>query len=459
MPSIDAALQWYKDRINKVYYSMTYRNGQMINADGVPVSSGGRPGFDCSSSMYYALKQGGFLPANLRIGNTDSLYGDLETNGWEKLQLNANGEADVQAGDVFIWGKRGASAGAFGHTGGFIDTAGNIIHCSYGYNGIHEDPHDWLWEINGEPPYTFYRYTGKTSTPPSIQGSPTDQVLEVGSTIKFDKTYTVDDIQYIDDLWQVRTNALCNDDFSWQDNGLPVQPLVEVDAGGYATVDQELAKGSSYKIPGKYTVLDLDQSNGVWLAMVKLGDYNVWVDVNTATEIDANDAGTPVPAQYTPPATVTTTTNTPADVTAPDAPTTTASEPTEEPKDDKTTTNQAPAPTTPTATNTKPKEVTMAFSQDQQKQLLVATQSIQGTAADVAGSDGVQELVKEIPDKTKLIVYLVGDSLLGLGAIAPQLVVLLSHPEPFVLATTLSSVLATTGLFLLTMFGIYKSGK
>lgn len=372
MGDINVALQWFRDRLGKVYYSMNYRNGQQINANGQPVAYGGRPGFDCSSSVYYALIAANIFPAGTRIGNTDSLFNDLEKYGWERVPFDANGNADVQAGDIFIWGKRGASVGAFGHTGGFVGTNGKIIHCSYGYNGIHEDPHDWLWELNGQPEYAFYRYTGKPYTPPSIQGSPTDQVLEKGSLIKFTNVYTVDDLKEIGDLWQVKTEKLCPEDFSWEDNGIPVNPLIEVDKSGYRTADQDLSVGSQYVIPGKFEVLDLGEFDGMWLARIGYGKYSWWVDVSTATEVDSNDAGTPEPKEHpqAPPKPVETkVTSSPADVTVP--------------------TTQAPAPVTqsqpsvqpsnnPSNVNeTKPKEETMAFSADQQAKLKSASEKME----------------------------------------------------------------------------------
>lgn len=373
MPDIKVELQWFRDRLGKVYYSMNYRNGQMINANGQPVASGGRPGFDCSSSVYYALIAAGFFPADIRIGNTDSLFNDLEKYGWERVPLDANGNADVKAGDIFIWGKRGASIGAFGHTGGFVDTDGNIIHCSYGYNGIHVDAHDWLWELNEKPPYTFYRFTGKAYTPPSIQGSPTDQLLEKGSLIKFADTYTVDELNLVDDVWQVKTEKLCPEDFSWEDNGIPVNPLVEVDADGYATTDQDLDEGASYKLPGAFEVLDLGEFDGMWLARIAFGSYSWWVDVNTATEIAPGDPGTPTPTARpveAPKPTQTVVTSSPADITPPSVNNEPATPEPSQPVQQPSAPVEQPKPI-------EPKEDDMAFTADQQQRLKVNSEQTQ----------------------------------------------------------------------------------
>lgn len=98
---IEKALAWFYARKGRVYYSMENRNG--------PNS------YDCSSSVYYALKEAGILPASYWIGNTDTLFDALEKNGWVRLPEDANGEADTQRGDIFIWGIRGNSGGALGH--------------------------------------------------------------------------------------------------------------------------------------------------------------------------------------------------------------------------------------------------------------------------------------------------------------------------------------------------------
>ena len=155
----EAIINWFNARKGRVTYSMANRNG--------PSS------YDCSSAVYHALIEAGFLPQGYRIGNTDSLFNDLEAHGWKQVPVNANGDADTHRGDIFIWGKRGASGGAFGHTGVILDDAGNIIHCSSGYDDIHVDNHDWLWELNGRPAYTFYTYVGNT---PSISD---DQIRQV----------------------------------------------------------------------------------------------------------------------------------------------------------------------------------------------------------------------------------------------------------------------------------------
>ena len=272
MPNIEKTIQWFTDKkAAGVKYSMESRRG--------PSS------YDCSSSVYYALIKGGFFPSTIFIGNTETEFSDLEKRGWSQI----SNSVPRKRGDIFIWGRKGASSGAFGHTGVFVNPS-DIIHCSYGYNGIHVDNHDWLWGINNKPALTIYRYGGS-----SQPANPVDQELDTGSMVRFGGVYKANDVQYVDGLWQVRTDEFCKDDFTWKNNGIYVEPLVEVDSDGYATADQVLKKGSLYKIPGKYRVLDIGQSNGKWLVLLDIGGYDTWVDVGPLTEILPSSSGTPRP--------------------------------------------------------------------------------------------------------------------------------------------------------------------
>jgi len=77
----------------------------------------------------------------------------------------------------------------------------------------------------------------------------------------------------------------------------------------------------------------------------------------------------------------------------------------------------------------------------------------------LADTDEAQEIIKGISKRTKLVVYIIGDLLLGASAIAPQIAIAVLSSDPYVKTNAISGALATAGLFLLTMFGIYKNGK
>ena len=169
---MDKAIEWFAQRQGKVSYSMINRNG--------PNS------FDCSSSVYYSLIYAGILPQGFRIGNTETLFVDLPKFGFQRIEADANGYIPTQRGDIFLWGKQGQTAGANGHVGEFIDSD-NIIHCSYGYNGIHIDNHDWLAGINNVQYLTIFRYTGKPQPAPAPAPEAIDDVINVGSHFKFNQ--------------------------------------------------------------------------------------------------------------------------------------------------------------------------------------------------------------------------------------------------------------------------------
>lgn len=148
--NIDEGVAWMQARKGQVTYSMDYRNG--------PDS------YDCSSSIYYALLSAGAVSAGWAV-NTEYEHGWLEKNGYELISENQ--PWDAQRGDIFIWGRKGYSSGAGGHTGMFIDSD-NIIHCNWAYNGISVNDHDERWLAAGRPYYYVYRLTdaGKQAAEP-----------------------------------------------------------------------------------------------------------------------------------------------------------------------------------------------------------------------------------------------------------------------------------------------------
>ena len=113
-------------------------------------------------------------------------------------------------------------------------------------------------------------------------------------------------------------------------------------------------------------------------------------------------------------------------------------------------------------TEEKPKENKMTKPtlslEDSTKLAELAQQQITKTE-ELAESDIAKELTAGISKRTKLIIYIVGDTLLGASAIAPQAAVAMLSNDAYVKINAISGILATAGLFLLTMFGIYKSGQ
>lgn len=259
---IEKALAWFYARKGRVFYSMESRNG--------PNS------YDCSSSVYHALKEAGLLPASYWIGNTDTLFDALEKNGWVRLSEDANGEADTQRGDIFIWGIRGNSGGALGHTGMFVDSD-NVINCRY-QAGIVIDNHDWLWSASGYPPYAFYRYVGKPKET---------------KRVALPEVYYADEVATVFDLRQIRCNRLI-DEFDWEDNGVPVSVAVRTDKDGYL-LDGEINTGDYFRIVGSTEVLDETTENNKRYLQLKMADDGIWVLAERVRELANGDAGTPRP--------------------------------------------------------------------------------------------------------------------------------------------------------------------
>lgn len=130
------------------------------------------------------------------------------------------------------------------------------------------------------------KVNGSTTTEPTPEPAlGPDQVLQIGSKIVFNGSFRVDDLQKINGIWQVRTNELCPDGFTWNDNGIPVDPLTEVAGGVGNSSDQVLQIGSNYKLPSTFTVLNLGQYKTYWLAEVEAAGWKFWVNVTPATEV------------------------------------------------------------------------------------------------------------------------------------------------------------------------------
>ena len=285
---MDKVIEWFAQRQGRVSYSMNYRNG--------PNS------YDCSSSIYHALIYAGILPQGFRIGNTETEFVDLPKFGFQRIEADINGYIPTQRGDIFIWGKQGYTNGADGHTGIFIDS-NNIIHCAYGYNGIHIDNHDKLAEINNTQYLTIFRYTGKPqNTPaPAPYVEKIDDVINIGSHLKFNQIFTVVETREADGRKEARINELCPVGFTWDENGVPTSWLVKVDNDGYR-IGGDINTGDSVKIEGAFVAQEVVRNDNMWFAKINRGGIDVWVELTPATEIPAGEFGTrienrPVPAQ------------------------------------------------------------------------------------------------------------------------------------------------------------------
>lgn len=147
MTATDRLIHWFTSRLGKVTYSMQNRQG--------PNS------YDCSSAVYSALIYAGYLPQGTPLGNTETLY------QLEGTLLTPIHESQIQRGDLFISGFKGASTGAAGHTGVVLSPE-EIIHCTYSKNGIAKTPRrGWT----GQPVHYYRLKRFETIAPAQAQST------------------------------------------------------------------------------------------------------------------------------------------------------------------------------------------------------------------------------------------------------------------------------------------------
>lgn len=156
MIDINKAIDYmYQLKNRGITYSMS---GSRIGTDGTA---------DCSGAVYISFVKGGAKPHSYPV-NTESEHAWLIANGFELIAFNK--EWNMQRGDVLIFGLKGQSAGAGGHTAIAVDH-NNVIHCNYAHNGV---------TVNSETtmPYSMgwyvYRYKGaKPTSQPQAKPQPT----------------------------------------------------------------------------------------------------------------------------------------------------------------------------------------------------------------------------------------------------------------------------------------------
>lgn len=262
-------LNWFRWRQGKVTYSMTNRWGDHS--------------YDCSSSIYYALKEAGIFPQNLPIGNTETLFNDLPKYGFTKVAEGENVDYDAKAGDIFIWGRRGYTLGAGGHTG-VLTSDHTMIHCNYGFNGITENDYNYIWNYNDRPYETFYRYAGTRQ----------DKYVQLPDF------YVAGEVQGD----KLRCDALAPVNFTWEDNGIPISVTQKVDASGEYLGEGNIQQGDRFIIPFKYKVWEEMQDGGKLWYKIAPENKEFWIVAEKTMETSENATGTnpksPKPAEITP---------------------------------------------------------------------------------------------------------------------------------------------------------------
>lgn len=192
--NIETCINWFEDKKGKVSYSMNHRNG--------PNS------YDCSSAIYFGLRSAG-AESNGWAVSTESEHDWLIKNGFERITENTPWTA--QRGDIFIWGKKGYSGGAGGHTGIFV-SGDDIIHCNYSANGISVGNHDDLWVYAGKPYYYAYRLKKAKPIQTGWQKNDTGWWY-----VKSDGNYVKNDWIHVGDNWYWATENGYILEYSWKE--------------------------------------------------------------------------------------------------------------------------------------------------------------------------------------------------------------------------------------------------
>lgn len=243
------------------HYGMGDRYGNDADGDG-------RIEYDCSSAVSKAVG----LSLN---NNTETLKSNLPTIGYNCIYDGVDGSIDFKRGDVVIWGPRDGSSslGAFGHVM-IMTSPSTMIHCSYGYDGIAETDYNQIWEINGRPRETVFRENGQAAAPQPAPLANKSQNLKI---------YRVDDLQFVNGIWQVRCDDLCPVDFDWTQNGIACEDIDITDANGNVIDDQVTKVGSYFVINPNKVVSDGEGAYGsggyYWRHITLAASGQIWLSV------------------------------------------------------------------------------------------------------------------------------------------------------------------------------------
>lgn len=200
--NIENGISALKQQIGRATYSMY---GSRNFSDGT---------CDCSGAVYYGLTNGGVKPLGY-IPSTETMHQWLLDNNYKLIAENS--EWKMQAQDVIIWGRKGESAGAGGHTGIAVDDQ-NWIECtawSGGGNGAEGgviiSNHDSRWAMNGCPYFYVYRSQQNSSTSAPTQTNSNNKESEEEEIMFFVETVEGKVYQIINGMYSyVPTPALYN---------------------------------------------------------------------------------------------------------------------------------------------------------------------------------------------------------------------------------------------------------
>lgn len=269
---INKVISWFDNHMGKITYSMY---GSRNGSDGTG---------DCSGAMTQALYEAGAIkPAYLY--STETIHPYLINNGFSLYAENKSWTA--KRGDIVVMGKRGESAGAFGHIGVISTDDPNALLLSTSFwtggesgTAVGNVKFDEIWEADGSPYFYVYRQTNsKPANVAPAKPAPTPQATgtiaqfkENGNAFTAYNGFRANEIKQVNGIWQAINYDLAGGrDFSWTNNGIPLDILDNVTRGNAPT-----QVGDSMKFSSGYDNGTIDEydtaSNGVGIVF---GEYGI----------------------------------------------------------------------------------------------------------------------------------------------------------------------------------------
>ena len=265
---INKVISWFDNHMGKITYSMY---GSRNGSDGTG---------DCSGTMTQALYEAGASkPAYLY--STETIHPYLINNGFSLYAENKSWTA--KRGDIVVMGKRGESAGAFGHIGVISTDDPNALLLSTSFwtggesgTAVGNVKFEEMWEADGSPYFYVYRQTNSKpanvtpAQPASV--SSIQQFKNAGNHFTNTHTFKVDKIEQVNGIWQMINYELAGgQDADWTLNGIPLDIVDNVTRGNAPT-----QVGDSMKFSSGYDNGTIDEydtaSNGVG---VVFGEYGI----------------------------------------------------------------------------------------------------------------------------------------------------------------------------------------
>lgn len=258
-----ATVSWFLTRVGKLTYSMA---GSRNGADGSA---------DCSGSITQAICDSGGVPYDY-LYSTITLGKYLAKNSYQRISVNQDWQAET--GDIVLmsWGNdMSTSGGAGGHVGVMVNATA-FISCDYwtgGQPGTAITQHNWDAYYQATSPryievWRFQEVQPAASVPPA----PKPPKRRYG--------YRVDDLQFVNGIWQVRNDVLGQPDFDWTENGINVAYIDKINpATGENTPDQELHVGDYFSFqPSSVGIITEQHSlNRKTISHVQFPDEFIWL--------------------------------------------------------------------------------------------------------------------------------------------------------------------------------------